>query len=193
MSGEAFTVLSSQTLTLPQRDIDTDQIIPARFLTTTSKDGLGEACFYDWRFDADGQPKADNPFRDVNFDKQQILVAGDNFGCGSSREHAPWALSALGLRVVISTKFGDIFKSNALKNGVLTVEVPPDIHAELLATPGREMTVDLGAEELRFGNHVVSFATDPFSRRCLLEGTDPLGILVAAQPEIEAFERRMGR
>ncbi|WOI53109.1 3-isopropylmalate dehydratase small subunit [Parvularcula sp. LCG005] len=193
MSNEPFTVLTSRTLTLPQRDIDTDQIIPARFLTTTSKDGLGESAFYDWRFDGEGRPKADNPFRAVDFDQQKILVAGDNFGCGSSREHAPWALSALGLKVIVSTSFGDIFRSNALKNGVLTVEVPADIHAELMASPGREMSVDLEAEELRFGNHVVSFATDPFARRCMLEGTDPLGMLVAVVPEIEKFEKRTGR
>lgn len=190
---DAFKTLTSRTINLPRRDIDTDQIVPARFLTTTTRDGLAQAAFHDWRFNADGSAKADNPFADIDLADHQIIVAGDNFGCGSSREHAPWALQALGLRVVISTSIADIFKSNALKNGVVVIDVPQDVHAQLMAQPGTEMTVDLEAEEIRFGNHVVAFGTEPFARRCLLEGKDPLGVLTSAIPEIEAFEQRMDR
>ncbi len=190
---DAFTTLTSKTITLPTRDIDTDQIVPARFLTMTDKEGLSEAAFHDWRFDADGNTKPDNPFAGVDLNEHQVIVAGDNFGCGSSREHAPWALDALGIRVVISTSIADIFRSNALKNGVLVIDVPEDIHADLMTRPGEDITVDLEAEELRFGNHVVPFKTDPFARRCLLEGTDSLGMLVSSIPHIEKFEQEMGR
>ncbi|MEM9422422.1 MAG: 3-isopropylmalate dehydratase small subunit [Pseudomonadota bacterium] len=190
---DAFTTLSSRTIVLPQRDIDTDQIVPARFLTMTDKNGLSEAAFHDWRFDPSGNPKSDSPFTGLDMGEHQIIVAGDNFGCGSSREHAPWALHALGVRVVISTSIADIFRSNALKNGVLVVDVPEDIHADLMGRGGDEITVDLENEELRFGNHVVHFKTDPFARRCLLEGNDPLGMLVASIPDIEKFEQEMGR
>ncbi|MEM9989274.1 MAG: 3-isopropylmalate dehydratase small subunit, partial [Pseudomonadota bacterium] len=165
MSMKPFQTLTSKTLVLTQTDIDTDQIIPARFLTTTSREGLADKAFHDWRFDADGQEKSDNPFKGVDMSTHRILVGGDNFGCGSSREHAPWALKALGVEVVISTKIADIFRSNSLKNSLLTVEVPKDIHDLLLDHPGQEVTVDLEAEELRFGNHVVPFSTDPFARR----------------------------
>ncbi len=189
---EPFTTLTSQTIVVPYRDVDTDQIVPARFLTMTSKDGLADAAFHDWRFDEKGQPK-DSPLTGVDFASHKILVAGDNFGCGSSREHAPWALEALGIKVVISSRIADIFKSNALKNGVLTVEVDKDTHQRLLSDPGAQVTVDLDAEELRFGNHVVAFRIEPFARRCLLEGTDSLGMLMFAIPEIEAYEARMGR
>ena len=189
---DPFTTLTSQTIVVPYRDVDTDQIVPARFLTMTSKDGLADAAFHDWRFDEKGQPK-DSPLTGVDFASHQILVAGDNFGCGSSREHAPWALEALGIKVVISSRIADIFKSNALKNGVLTVEVDKDTHQRLLSDPGAQVTVDLDAEELRFGNHVVPFRIEPFARRCLLEGTDSLGMLMSAIAEIEAYEARMGR
>lgn len=188
---DPFRKLTTRTIALPESDIDTDQIIPARFLTTTEKAGLGDKCFYDWRFADDGAPTSHDLNR-ANTKTHQILVAGDNFGCGSSREHAPWAMTAFGFRAVISSSFGDIFRSNALKSGLLPIEVTPDIHDLLLTDPGREIAIDLEAEELRTGNYVVSFRIEPFARTCLLEGTDPMGVLLAALPEIETFEERTG-
>ncbi|MBB4658880.1 3-isopropylmalate dehydratase small subunit [Parvularcula dongshanensis] len=188
MTFEPFRTLTSRTLVLPEENIDTDQIIPARFLTTTDKNGLGEAAFHDWRYGPDGVLDEGHILNSTDTGSHQVLVAGDNFGCGSSREHAPWALLAYGLRAVISTSIADIFRSNSLKNGLLPVVVSPEVHKDLLEQPGREVTIDLDAEELRFGNHVVPFSTEPFARRCLLEGNDPLGVLLNAMPEIEAFE-----
>ena len=190
MSGEPFRTLTSRTIVLPDANIDTDQIIPARFLTTTTREGLGAAAFHDWRYDAEGRPRADCVLNAVDPAAHRVLVAGDNFGCGSSREHAPWALLDYGVRVVISTGIGDIFRSNALKNGLVPIVVEPAVHAELLAQPGREITVDLAACELRFGNHVVGFEIDAFGRACLLEGVDTLGYLRNRLPAIEAFEAR---
>lgn len=193
MSFEPFTVLNSQVFALDRRDVDTDQIIPARFLTTTSRDGLGDGAFYDWRFDENGAPRGTDPFIGRDIAENAVLVAGDNFGCGSSREHAPWALTEFGFRVVISTRIADIFRSNALKNGLVAIEVPEDIHARLMERDGEPVTVDLEAEEIRFGNHQVSFKIDPFARACLLAGTDTLGVLLDALPEIEAFEKAANR
>ncbi|MCQ8184485.1 3-isopropylmalate dehydratase small subunit [Parvularcula maris] len=186
---EPFTRLTSRTLALPENNIDTDQIIPAKFLTTTDKEGLGRRCFYSWRFDEAGH-ETDHPLNKADMSVHRILVAGDNFGCGSSREHAPWALAAFGVGAVISTSFGDIFRSNALKNGLLPVEVPGDTLQRLMLHEGEEVTVDLEAEVLRFGNQEVAFETEPFARRCLLGGTDSLGALLSALPDIEAFEAR---
>lgn len=183
---EPFTSLTSKTFTIQEQNVDTDQIIPARFLTTTDRDGLGDFAFRDWRFDRADQP-TNHPLNSLDPAATQILIAGDNFGCGSSREHAPWALTAFGFRVVVSTSFGDIFKSNALKNGLLPVVVEAAVLEQLMADDG-PVTVDLDAEELRFGNHVISFETEPFARRCLLDGKDQMGALLAALPEIEAFE-----
>ncbi|MEO1659259.1 MAG: 3-isopropylmalate dehydratase small subunit [Pseudomonadota bacterium] len=182
-----FGKVTSKTVAVPTTNVDTDQIIPARFLTTTDRDGLGDAAFRDWRFDKDGKP-LDHPINDVDAETHSILVAGDNFGCGSSREHAAWALDAFGVRAVISTSFGDIFKSNAVKNGLLPVEVDQATLDLLMSEPSRELTIDLEEEEVRFGNHVVPFATEPFARRCLLQGADPLSVLLDAVPDIEAFE-----
>ena len=190
MSFEPFRTLTSRTLVLPEENIDTDQIIPARFLTTTDKDGLGQAAFHDWRHGPDGVLDEGHVLNTTDETSHRVLVAGDNFGCGSSREHAPWALLAYGFRAVVSTSIADIFRSNSLKNGLLPVVVDPETHALLLETPGREVTVDLEAEEIRFGNHVKRFSTEPFARRCLLDGKDPLGVLLDAIPEIEAFEGR---
>lgn len=185
-----FTTLTSRTFVLTQESIDTDQIIPARFLTTTNREGLGANAFYDWRYDASGQLIADAPLNTVETNEHRVLVAGDNFACGSSREHAPWALLDFGFRVVISTSIADIFTSNALKNGLLPITVDPATHARLLADPGGRVTVDLENCELTVGNEPpAKFAVEPFSRRCLLDGVDQLGHLLNRLPAIEAFER----
>ena len=188
-----FKTLTSHTVVLPQANIDTDQIIPARFLTTTTKAGLGRDAFHDWRYDAAGRERSDCILNTVDPSAHRVLVAGRNFGCGSSREHAPWALTDYGFRAVISTEIADIFTSNALKNGLLPVEVDEETHARLLEHPGEAVTVDLEANELRMGNHVVGFRVEPFSRECLLDGVDTLGWLAARVPTIEAFEREHGR
>jgi 3-isopropylmalate/(R)-2-methylmalate dehydratase small subunit len=186
---QPFKTLNSRTVVLAEANIDTDQIIPARFLTTTTKAGLGREAFHDWRYDADGEPKPDCILNTLDAAEHRVLVAGRNFGCGSSREHAPWALLDYGFRAVISTEIADIFTSNALKNGLLPVVVDEETHARLVEHPGEAVTVDLEAGELRVGNHVVRFTIEPFSRECLLEGVDTLGWLLARTPAIEAFER----
>jgi 3-isopropylmalate/(R)-2-methylmalate dehydratase small subunit len=189
---EPFKVLTSQTMVLAQECIDTDQIIPARFLTTTTREGLGKAAFYDWRYDADGKPRPNVELNTIDAPSHRILVAGDNFACGSSREHAPWALLDYGFRAVISTTIADIFTSNALKNGLLPIQVDKETHEKLLARPGADVTVDLENNELRFGNHVVKFKVEPFARRCLLEGVDNLGWIVDRIPAVETFEKEHG-
>jgi 3-isopropylmalate/(R)-2-methylmalate dehydratase small subunit len=188
--AEPFGVLTSQTLVLPQENIDTDQIIPGRFLTTTSREGLGKLCFNDWRYGPDGQPLQDFPLNRLDPSQHRVLVAGRNFGCGSSREHAPWALCDWGFRAVISTEIADIFTSNCLKNGLLPIVVDEETHKRLLDHPGESVTVDLEACEVRFGNHVCAFRVEPFARRCLMDGVDTLGWLLGRLPAIEAFEQR---
>ncbi len=191
MSHKKFTRLVSKTVILPQENIDTDQIIPARFLTTTSRGGLGRAAFYDWRFDADGQAKATNPFAKFEPESHQILVAGANFGCGSSREHAPWALFNYGFRAVISTKIADIFKSNALKNGIVPIEIPAQRHNDLMGRVAAELIIDLEHCKIELPGHwTESFLIDPFGRRCLLDGVDPLDFLQAREADISKFEAR---
>ena len=186
---DPFKTLTSHTVVLPAANIDTDQIIPARFLTTTTKVGLGREAFYDWRYDRDGAEKPDCILNTVDPAEHRVLVAGRNFGCGSSREHAPWALTDYGFRAVVSTEIADIFTSNALKNGLLPVVVDEETHARLVEHAGEPVTIDLQANELRMGNHVVSFPVEPFSRECMLEGVDTLGWLAARIPAIEAYER----
>jgi 3-isopropylmalate/(R)-2-methylmalate dehydratase small subunit len=189
--SERFTTLTSRTFVLPQANIDTDQIIPARFLTTTSREGLGAAAFYDWRYDARGEPIADAPLNTVETSEHRVLIAGENFACGSSREHAPWALLDFGFRAVISTGIADIFASNALKNGLLPIVVDEATHARLLADPGGRVTIDLERCELTRGNEEPTpFAVDPFARRCLLDGVDTLGWLMERLPAIQDFEAR---
>lgn len=189
-SFRPFGTLTSRTFVLPQDNIDTDQIIPARFLTTTSREGLGRSAFFDWRYDAQGRARNDSPFNGVYPEDVAILVAGSNFGCGSSREHAPWALLDFGFRAVVSSDIADIFKSNALKNGLLPVTVDHEAHRRLLAAPGIEIVIDLQSETLRLPDGaLVSFSVEPFARRCLLDGVDPLGFLLDRIPLIEAFER----
>ena len=192
MSGATapITHLTSRTVVLPQANIDTDQIIPARFLKTTQRAGLGAGLFADWRFDAQGAPRPGFPLDQPEARGAQVLVAGDNFGCGSSREHAPWALVDFGIRAVISSSIADIFRSNALKNGLVPVAVDAETHRFLLDHPGGEVTIDVAARTLTFGGgeRVVVFPLDPFARHCLLQGTDELGFLLAAEGEIAAFE-----
>jgi 3-isopropylmalate/(R)-2-methylmalate dehydratase small subunit len=188
--AEPFTNLTSRTFVLAQESIDTDQIIPARFLTTTSREGLGSKAFYDWRYDASGKPLADASLNQVDASEHRVLVAGDNFACGSSREHAPWALLDFGFRAVISTSIADIFTSNALKNGLLPIQVDTETHARLLENPGGRVSIDLERCELTIGNQPpVSFRIEPFARRCLIDGVDQLGHLLNRIPAVEAFER----
>jgi 3-isopropylmalate/(R)-2-methylmalate dehydratase small subunit len=188
---QPFARLTSRTVVLASANIDTDQIIPARFLTTITRAGLGEHLFADWRYDAGG---AARPEFALNADAARgcaILVAGRNFGCGSSREHAPWALLDYGFRAVISTEIADIFRSNSLKNGLLPVMVDETTSAWLIAHPGAEVTLDVAACTLTLpGGNAVSFPLEPFARHCLLEGVDELGFLLARRDEIEAYERR---
>lgn len=189
--SDPFKVLTSRTLVLSQTNIDTDQIIPARFLTTTSREGLGVHAFHDWRYETDGTPRPEAVLNRIDPSEQRILVAGANFGCGSSREHAPWALLDYGFRAVISTGIADIFTSNALKNGLLPVEVDAATWEDLAANPDQPVTLDLEAGELRRGNHAaVPFTVEPFARQCLLDGVDPLGWLQKHLPAIEAFEHQ---
>ena len=190
MTFDPIRVFASKTLVLDQENIDTDQIIPARFLTTTEREGLGRAAFYDWRYDADGAPLAESPLTVTEAGDRQILVAGANFGCGSSREHAPWALHDFGFRAVISSDIADIFTSNALKNGLLALEVDVETHRYLLDTPGVDVTIDLEREILMLTNgREVPFKIEPFARQCLLDGVDALGALLKAKDEIASYEK----
>ena len=186
-----FETLESKTVVVPVENIDTDQIIPARYLKAISKEGLGEGLFRDWRYNADGTPKADFPLNKPEAAGARILVAGDNFGCGSSREHAPWALTQHGFRAVISTSFADIFKGNSLKNGLLPVIVPADAHAELLASPGAIIKVDLASQTVTLpSGRAVEFPIDPFAKQCLLDGVDELGYMLQQDAAIRAFEAK---
>ena len=185
MKFEAF---ESSTVVLPIDNIDTDQIIPARYLKSISKEGLGEGLFRDWRVNPDF------PLNKPEAKGAQILVTGDNFGCGSSREHAPWALTQYGFRAVISTSFADIFRGNSLKNGLLPIIVPPDVHKELIASPGAVLKVDLAAETLTLpGGRAVKFPIDPFAKQSMLDGVDELGYMLQQEASIAAYEaRRVG-
>ena len=189
MSLAPFRRLQSRTVVIPRPDIDTDQIIAARFLKGTTRAGLGRHLFAGWRFDESGQPRPDFPLNRPDSRGAQILVTGPNFGCGSSREHAPWALLDYGFRAVISSSIADIFRNNALKNGLLPVIVDAATHRVLLESPGVPATVDLESCTLAFADERVSFAVDPFARRCLLEGVDELGFLLKQEPAIAAFEQ----
>ena len=187
-----FDSLVARTLVMPECNIDTDQIIPARFLTTTSRDGLGRFAFNDWRYLADGSDNPGFAFNRAENTGAQILVAGHNFGCGSSREHAPWALLDLGLRAVISSQIADIFRSNALKNGLLPIVLEPDLVAELLARPGIELHIDIADRSVTLPDgRSVMFELDAFAQTCLLEGVDQLGYLLKQDAAISAFEHRV--
>lgn len=189
-----FTSLTSRVVVLPVSDIDTDQIIPARFLKATDKKGMGDNLFADWRYHADGSPKPDFVLNQPAAVGRQILLAGDNFGCGSSREHAPWALTGFGFQAVISTSFADIFRNNALKNGLMPVIVDARTHEKLLAmvreNPDVELTIDLATQTLSFPGGSIVFPIDPFYKTCLLNGVDELGYILNFEQEITAFETR---
>jgi 3-isopropylmalate/(R)-2-methylmalate dehydratase small subunit len=188
MTIEPVRRIVSRTVVLPQRDVDTDQIIPARYLKVTKRAGLGEGLFADWRFDKDGRERPDFPLNDPRNKGARVLVAGDNFGCGSSREHAPWALRDFGFRAVVSSSIADIFRSNALKNGLVPVVVDREAHERLLASPGMEVTIDLETRTLSAEGMRVSFPLDPFARHCLMNGVDELGYLLTQSPAIAEYE-----
>jgi 3-isopropylmalate/(R)-2-methylmalate dehydratase small subunit len=188
-----ITVIRSRTVVMPSSNIDTDQIIPARFLTTTHREGLGAALFADLRYDAGGRPEPGFVLNRPEARGCEILVAGRNIGCGSSREHAPWALLDYGFRAVVSTEIADIFRSNSLKNGLLPVVVDEATHGWLVANPGVEVEVDLGATRLRLPDgREAHFPIEAFSRYCLMNGVDELGYLLAQADAIAAYERRAG-
>lgn len=189
----AFTSLISRMMPLPNENIDTDQIIPARFLKVTDKAGLGDNLFADWRYDANGAPRPDFVLNQSTYQGAQILVAGDNFGCGSSREHAPWALVGYGFRAVVSTRFADIFQNNALKNGLLPVVVDRSTLQQLFSLieeePSTTITVDLATQTLTLPDgRAVAFPIDGFAKHCLLNGVDQLGYLLQQTPAVEAYE-----
>ena len=191
--AEPFTSFSSALIPLPAENVDTDQIIPARFLKTTEKSGLADALFFDWRYDADGQPKPDFVVNLPEMQGLQVLLAGGNFGSGSSREHAPWALTSWGIRAILSTSFADIFRSNSLKNGLLPIVVDEDTHRQLFdqyaASPDAEVTVDLEAQVVHLpGDQDLAFEVDPFARQMLLEGTDEIGWLLDRTDAIDTWE-----
>ena len=188
---KAIETLRSRTVVLPASNIDTDQIIPARFLTTTTREGLGRGLFADWRYDAAGGLRPDFVLNRPEAQGCRILVAGRNFGCGSSREHAPWALLDHGFQAVVSTEIADIFRSNSLKNGFLPVVVDETTSTWLLANPGAEIAIDVASCTLTLPTgSSVKFPLEDFSRYCLLNGVDELGFLLERQPDIEAYEKR---
>lgn len=194
MSNAPLTTLTSRTVVLPDENIDTDQIIPARFLSVTSRDGLGPHAFNDWRWNEDGSP-TDHLLNTPEAQTSQILVGGHNFGCGSSREHAPWALTDYGFRVVISSEIADIFRSNAVKNGLLPIVIDKGAHRWLLDHPGAEVSVDLTRREVHLpGNGgTYKFDVDDFSAHCLIEGVDELGYLDGQAGAIADFEKAQAK
>jgi 3-isopropylmalate/(R)-2-methylmalate dehydratase small subunit len=194
--AEPFTMFTSKAVPLPAENVDTDQIVPARYLKVTDKQGLAEALFRDWRFEEDGSLKEPRFVLDrPEMAGRKILLVGDNFGAGSSREHAPWALTAWGIRAIFSTSFADIFQNNSLKNGVLPIVVDPATHARLFellaADPNAEFTVDLAEQGVLLPDgSTLDFAIDPFAKRMILAGTDELGYLLSKASDIDAWEAR---
>jgi len=188
---QAISAIRSRTVVMPSTNIDTDQIIPGRFLTTTTREGLGKQLFADWRYDAAGAPNPDFVLNKPESAGCRILVAGRNIGCGSSREHAPWALLDYGFQAVVSSGIADIFRNNSLKNGLLPVVVDEATHAWLLANPGVEVEIDLATATLRRpGAEPVPFPIDPFARHCLMHGVDELGFLLSQDAAIKTYEAR---
>jgi 3-isopropylmalate/(R)-2-methylmalate dehydratase small subunit len=190
---EKITTFTGRIAPLPINDIDTDQIIPARYLKTTDKQGLGLACFYDWRYNEDGTPRADFTLNQPQYQGAEVLIAGHNFGCGSSREHAPWALLGMGFRAVVSTDFADIFRNNALKNGLLPIIVDEETKQQLISLaledPTTTVTIDLESQTLTLPDgRQVTFPIDAFSRYCLMNGVDQLGFLLNLEDEVSAYE-----
>ena len=184
--------IRSKTVVLPVENVDTDQIIPARFLVTTSRDGLGQGLFADWRYDGEGKAMPDFALNRPEASGATVLVAGRNFGCGSSREHAVWALQGGGLQAVVSTEFADIFRGNALKNGLLPVVVDEATHRRLVESPGAEVTVDIEARRLSYDGGSAEFPLEPFARYCILNGLDELAFLLEKEKEVAAFEGARG-
>ena len=192
-----FTTLTSRVVALPANNVDTDQIIPARYLKVTDKTGLGTALFADWRYNADGSLKPDFVLNQPQAQGAAILLAGDNFGCGSSREHAPWALTGFGFRAVISTSFADIFRNNSLKNGLLPIIVEPEVHRSLFdlieEVPNAELKIDLASQSVTLPDGTsVSFPIDGFAKTCLLNGVDELGYILSFSDHTTAYEQRKG-
>ena len=190
---EPFRKFSSRLVPLPNENVDTDQITPARFLKVTTRAGLGKCLFYDWRYDAAGNPRPEFILNQPQSAGASILLAGDNFGCGSSREHAPWALADYGFRAIVSTSFADIFRNNCMKNGIIPVQVDKFVHERLFRVvaeaPSAEVTLDLASQSLILpGSESVSFPIDPFSKKCLLEGLDDLGYILQFRDRIAAYE-----
>jgi len=186
---QAVRKINSRTAVLSESDVDTDQIIPARFLTTTSREGLGAHLFNDWRFLADGSENPDFVLNKAEAKGCEVLVVGHNFGCGSSREHAPWSLLDYGIRAVISTGIADIFSSNSLKNGLLPIVIDKEAHGWLMSNPGANVDIDVANTTLTFDNgRTVNFAIDGFARYCLTEGVDQLGFLQNEEDAIRRFE-----
>lgn len=189
-----FTSLTSRAIALPVNDIDTDQIIPAQFLKVTDKNGLADALFFNWRYNDDKSPKEDFIINKPESKGAQILLAGDNFGCGSSREHAPWALTSYGFRAVISTSFADIFRNNSLKNGLIPIIVDDATHKMLFdlleEAPRAELTVDLATQTVSFPGGSFTFPIDAFNKTCLLNGVDELGYIMGFEKDIAAYESR---
>ena len=192
---EPIKTFESSAVAIPIANIDTDQIIPAKYLKVTNKDGLAEGLFYAWRYNADGAPNADFPLNREEFAAAKILIAGDNFGCGSSREHAPWALTSYGFKAVISTSFANIFFNNSLKNGLLPIVVDTETYHELVSLVNEEpetvLTVDLATQTVTLpGGRQVTFPVDGFSKHCLLNGVDEMGFLLAEDTSIAAYEAK---
>jgi 3-isopropylmalate/(R)-2-methylmalate dehydratase small subunit len=190
-----FKTLTSRVIPLAAENVDTDQIIPARFLKITDKNGLADKLFNDWRYLDNGRPNPDFPLNRASSEGAQVLIAGDNFGCGSSREHAPWALMAWGLRAIISTSFADIFRNNSLKNGLLPVAVDAEAHRRLFERvtqdPTAEVTIDLPSQTIVLPDGTVQeFPVDGFAKHCLLNGIDELGYLLGFDEEIRAYEQK---
>jgi 3-isopropylmalate/(R)-2-methylmalate dehydratase small subunit len=192
--AEPFRTFTSAVIPLPAENVDTDQIVPARYLKVTAKEGLRDALFHDWRYDEDGGLKEPLFVMDrVAMLDRKILLVGDNFGTGSSREHAPWALTAWGIRAILSTSFADIFRNNALKNGLLPIQVETERHRQLFAlvdaNPTAQLTVDLEAQVVHLPcDEDLPFEVDPFARMMLLAGTDEMGYLIDKLPQIDAWE-----
>jgi len=190
---ERITRFTSPTVVFAADDVDTDQVIPARFLKGTSRSGWGEHLFADRRYEAEGRPRPEFPLNRPEAKGARVLVAGRNFGCGSSREHAVWALQGYGFQAVIALSFAEIFRGNALKNGLLPVAVEESVHARLLSAPGSAVTVDLETQKLTLADGTgASFVIDPFARYCLLNGIDELQFLLGQEEAVAAYEKRTG-
>jgi 3-isopropylmalate/(R)-2-methylmalate dehydratase small subunit len=187
-------IIESRTFNVPVENIDTDQIIPAQFLTTMDREGLGRLCFHDWRFNEDGSDREDNPLREYQAGRQQVLVAGSNFGCGSSREHAPWALLDFGFLAVISDRFADIFRSNSLKNGLLPISVDKEVIKYLMARPDHPVRIDIQNRELTIeGYGSREFPIDPFSAYCITRGINQLDYILDHEQDISTYEQRYSK